>query len=401
MRRLLIVFISLILTLTGCAKSESIDSFDSATNSSSGASTVENLVTFKSLDDPNLLLYIEDAVYLDTVTNLNSDQYFVESVTAKYISQEYLEETSYNSQSNMYFGYTLAELNDLFVGTKYIFTLGGNKGTVVQEMQTIDDTTGKIIFKNVAVGTGVILVCVTVTVLTSGTAAPAVNMIFASAASNAMQFAANGALFGGVSAGIIRGFQTRDFNEALEAAALTGSEGFKWGAIAGSITGGAMEGFQLYKGTAGGLSMNQVALIQKESQYPVELIARFNTMDQYEICKNAGLTPKIINGKVALVREINLNYVDEVTGKTNLQLMQNGYAPVDSNGIKYQLHHIGQKTDSPLAILTQEEHIGAGNNSIWHILTDGFENPSSQPDWQKIKSDFWKYYAVLAETGAI
>ena len=30
-------------------------------------------------------------------------------------------------------------------------------------------------------------------------------------------------------------------NEALDAAALTGSEGFKWGAITGAITGGGEE----------------------------------------------------------------------------------------------------------------------------------------------------------------
>ncbi len=64
--------------------------------------------------------------------------------------------------------------------------------------------------------------------------------------------------------------------------------------------------------------MSDVAVIQKESKYPVELIAKFNSMEQYEICKSAGLTAKMIDGKTALVRKIDLDYVDDLTGKTNL-----------------------------------------------------------------------------------
>lgn len=70
-------------------------------------------------------------------------------------------------------------------------------------------------------------------------------------------------------------------------------------------------------------------------------------------------------------------------------------------GHPYELHHIGQKNDSPLAILTQEEHRGKGNDKIWHILTDNFDNPSSKNGWGKIKKKFWKDYAKQVVNGGI
>lgn len=81
--------------------------------------------------------------------------------------------------------------------------------------------------------------------------------------------------------------------------------------------------------------------------------------------------------------------------------MQDGYAPLDPTGTKYQLHHIGQNNDSPLAVLTQAEHTGNGNDPIWHTLTEGFENPSSQPGWAKIRENFWKDYAKKVVEGSI
>lgn len=407
MKRLIALCLSIAMILTGCGQSQ--PQTDEPNNAPAPIEVTEPVTTpfmwedvvpqYASLDDAGLLAHVEDLVYRDTVASLNTDEYIVENVSAVYISKEYLEEIAFNSQSNIYFGYTLAELDEMFQGAKYIFTLGDDGTTTVQELQVIEDVSTETMLKNVAIGTGVILVCVTVSVVTAGAGAPAVSMIFAASAKTATAFAASSAAFGGISAGVVKGIQTGDFNEVMDAAAMGASEGFKWGAISGAVVGGGKEAFLLKAGTKGGLSMNQVAIIQKESQYPVEVIARFNSMDQYEICKSAGLTAKMVNGKTALVRQIDLNYVDELTGKTNLQLMQEGYAPYDPTGQKYQLHHIGQRNDSPLAILTQAEHTGNGNDTIWHILTEGFDNPAKQPGWTKIKQEFWKNYAKQAVSG--
>lgn len=407
MKRIIAYLLSITMILTGCTQNHTQSpSVESTTESISDivpemAEWIEIQPEYASLSDENLLIQVEDLIYRETVNALNSEEYVVENVSAVYISKEYIEEVAFNSQSNVYFGYTLAELDEVFQGSRYIFTLGDDGNTTVQELQAIDNNVTETMIKNIAIGTGVILICVTVSIVSAGVGAPAVSMIFAASATTAKAFAVSSAVFGGISAGVVRGLETGSFEEALKAAALGSTEGFKWGAISGAIVGGGSEAFLLNVGTKGGLTMNEVAVIQCDSQYPVEVIARFNSIEQYEICKSAGLSAKMVNGKTALVRQIDLDYVDELTGKTNLQLMQDGYAPYDPTGQKYQLHHIGQMNDSPLAILTQAEHTGNGNHTIWHVLTEGFENPAKQPAWPKIKSDFWKSYANQVVGGGI
>ena len=129
---------------------------------------------FSGMNDPNLLRYTEDTIYENLVATLDSDEYFVENVSAVYISQEYIDELAYNSQANIYFGYTLQELAEQFQGKKYIFTLGDDGSTIVTEFEEYDDTYDRAL-KNVAIGTGVILVCVTVSVVTAGTGASAID----------------------------------------------------------------------------------------------------------------------------------------------------------------------------------------------------------------------------------
>lgn len=199
---------------------------------------------FSSLGDPALLPYMEDTLYEGLVSTLNSDEYFVENVSAVYISQEYLDELAYNSQANIYFGYTLAELNEQFQGTRYIFTLGENNETVVVPFEDYDDTFERVI-QNVAVGTGVILVCVTVSVVTAGAGAYPTALIFACAAKTGTTCALSGAAISATLAGIVTGVKTGDMSNALKSAALAGSEGFKWGAITGAIAGGISTAIRL------------------------------------------------------------------------------------------------------------------------------------------------------------
>ena len=352
---------------------------------------------FQGLNDPALLPYLEDTLYQELVSALDSEDYFVENVSAVYISQEYLDELAYNSQANIFFGYTLDELNAQFQGEKFVFTLGDHDETVVQPFEAYDDTMNRII-RNVAVGTGVILICVTVSVVTAGAGAPAVSMIFATAAKTGAVMGLKGALFGGVSAGIVTGLETGDFDAALKAGAVGASEGFKWGAISGSIAGGVSEASALKGATVKGLSMNEAAAIQKDSGSPLDVIKEFKTMDQYNICKEAGLTPRMVNGHAALVREIDLDFVDDF-GRTNLERMQQGLAALDPSGQAYELHHIGQEMDSTLAILTKAEHMQGGNDLIWHEL--GEASKINRRVFDKQRAEFWKTVANLLTGGVI
>lgn len=360
----------------------------------------EGTPAFTDLSDPELLYYIEDSVYADLVGELNSTKYFVENIDTVYISKEYLEEVAYNSQENIYFGYTLSELDSYFQGTRYVFALDENGQTIVQEFQEYDDTYDQVL-KNVAIGSGVILVCVTVSIVTGGAGAPAVSLIFATSAKAGAIGALTDGVISGVSAGVVTGIQTKDFDAALKSAALNASEGFKWGAIVGTITGGVSETTQYVKAMRAlkgvplnGITTQQAAAIQMESKYPLDVIKQFHSMEEYEVYKTAGLYTDMVNGQTALIRDIDLDYVSELGEDqvTNLQRMQNGYAPIDpTTGKAYQLHHVGQSSNGTLAILTEAEH--QGNSAILNIF--GKDSEINRNVFATIRQKFWKSYADL------
>lgn len=439
--RTIAFILSCTMALTGCAKS-------SDSSSSTVSSTVQTTaisaeipaaaenelekLDIESLDDPDLSRYIEDALYEELVTNIDSDDYYIENIETSYISKEYLDELEYNSKQNVFFGYTLAELDEQFQGEKYVFTLNENGETVVQPFEKYDDTYIKAL-KNFAIGTGVILVCVTVSALTAG--APPVSYFFASAADKAIDFAINGAFIGGLD-GIKKYIETGDIEESLKCAALNGSEYYKAGAFIGAATGGIKSSFTMHRATRGGLSLSDAAKILKEVKLPARFLKQISSMDEYNeivlIAENSGITIntladdclsekisvdvlskchsldeakvynkadlflKTINDSEALVRKIDTTKIVDDMGRTNLQRMFDGLSPLDEFGKPYELHHIGQEIDSPLAILTSEEHHAPCLH--WNVNT---ENPSSLPGWTTQKKQFWKSFAEMIEKGAI
>ena len=259
MKRIIAFTLVFVLLLSGCSHQLTVDS-SSAPQINNGADqttsdTIEQLnpsintsidieqgdiPTFNNLNDPELLQYVEDTVYASLVDEFSSENYIIENVSAIYYSKEYLEEVAYNSKANIFYGYTLAELDEQFQGERYVFTLNDDCETTVQFFENYDDTYERVI-KNVAIGTGVILVCVTVSVVTGGVGAPTVSTIFAASAKTGTAFALSSAGFSGVFAGMVTGIQTKDFDQAVNAAALAGSENFKWGAISGALIGGLSE----------------------------------------------------------------------------------------------------------------------------------------------------------------
>lgn len=204
----------------------------------------EPIQDFYGMNDPALLQYIEDTVYAGLIDEFGSEDYVIEDVRAIYYSEDYLKEVAYNSKSNIFFGYTLAELDEQFQGERYVFTLGDDGQTIVTQFEDYDDTYEKVI-KNVAVGTGVILICVTVSGVTGGLGAAPVSMVFAASAKTGTIMALYSGGMSAVAAGVVTGIQTHDKEQVLKAAALEGSESFKWGAIVGSVTGGISEATRL------------------------------------------------------------------------------------------------------------------------------------------------------------
>ena len=226
----LLVLVMLLSILQGCSRNNSeskvVDentTIEETVPATLSAATTDEMQTpenaeiddtvksFDNLNDPRLLSYMESAVYEEALKHIDSTKYVVDNVEAIYVSKEFLEESAYNSKSNIFFGYTLDELDKHFQGTKYVFTLADDGKTIVKAFEPYDDTYDKI-FLNVAIGTGVILVCVVVSVITYGAGAPAAAAIFAASAKYGAIAALSSAVIGGTAAGIATGIETGDFD---------------------------------------------------------------------------------------------------------------------------------------------------------------------------------------------
>ena len=419
MKRFLALWLVIVLCFTGCTMNskgtseivttvqetvaetsdvtETQESETEETTFSNSTTATEAQNNYTSLNDPELLQYVKDTVYTDVVEGLNNEKYFVENVDTVYVSKEYIDELSYNSQENVYFGYTLSDITSEWGNTKYIFTVDENGQTTVQAFEEYDDTYDEAI-RNVAIGTGVILVCVTVSVVTGGVGtAPAISMIFAASAKTGAAMALSSGVIGGAATAITCGIEGKSLDDTLKETTLSASEGFMWGAIGGAIAGGAGEAIALNGATLNGLTMNEAAQIQKESKYPLDLIKSMHSMEEYEVYKNAGVKSIMLNGESMLIRKgLDITSVVDEMGRTNLKRMQKGIPALDKDGYAYELHHIGQRNDSPLAILTRKEHKNAALH--WNKNTD---NPSGQSGWNSQKKKFWEAIAKMIEDGEI
>lgn len=382
MNKLLCIVLSLALLLTGCAAPTSKQDDEVVV-------LPDTKVEFNELNNPELLTYLENDIYDDLVVTLNNENYFVENVQALYVSKEYLEELEYNSKSNIYFGYTLDELNQIFDGTKYVFSFENGK-TVVKEFEAYDDTYDKVI-RNVAIGTGVILICVTVSIISGGVGASAVSLVFATSAKTGTAVALSDSVFSGAVSAVVTGVETKDLEKTIDAAALSASEGFMWGAFGGTIIGGVKGVNQVNKlkgATLNGLTLNEAAKIQMDSKYPAEIIKNFHSFDEYQVYKASNLKSVKVNGKLALTQDIDWDFVGDIEdGRTNAQRVLDGLAPLDASGKSYEVHHIGQKADSPFAILTSDQH--KKNYSTIHHNTGGQASEIDRNAFSKEKQEFW------------
>ena len=167
----------------------------------------------------------------------NMPDYSIDYVDCIYISQEYIDELYYNSLSNVYYGYDYAEIEAYMQGTNWCFTVDENGDTVVSEVPPQSNLITDLI-KKVAIGVGVILVCVVVSYVTAGAGTAPVACFFAGAAKGALVGAVSGGAVSGAIGGIIGGVQTQSWEGALNGALAGAADGFMWGAISGAVLGG-------------------------------------------------------------------------------------------------------------------------------------------------------------------
>jgi hypothetical protein len=155
-----------------------------------------------------------------------------------------------------------------------------------------------------------------------------------------------------------------------------------------------------------GLTDEEKAKIKEETGWSDEIIENIQNMEQYEILKSAGLKEAEINGRACLIKEnIDLDYKD-ADGVSNQDRISRGLAPLDSKtGKPIELHHLGQKADSPLVELTEEEHRtgvsedGSKNQSIWHDNTKDTEVHGEGNNWNEERKAHWETRSSEIEGG--
>ena len=203
------------------------------------------VVAEEELSGKDLLEFVEDEVYGQLVDTMDPETFFVEEVSAIYISQEYLEELEYNSQANIFFGYSLDDINEVFQGDRYVFTLSEQGTTTVEKFVEYKDDTFDKVIKNVLIGGGIIIVSVVVTVLTKSPAAgqkasKTVRMIYTisrEAVRKSTSAAVNLAIMNGATAAITEAYETGNLENVAKSALLGASEGFAMGAMFGTVEG--------------------------------------------------------------------------------------------------------------------------------------------------------------------
>lgn len=93
--------------------------------------------------------------------------------------------------------------------------------------------------------------------------------------------------------------------------------------------------------------------------------------------------------------DIDFNYVDADTGKTNLQRMLNGNAPYGRDGKPLELHHILQKEVGPMVEIHETTH--QEYKRILHGLRgkgDSFRNDKIlDSQYRNFKRAYWKWRA--------
>ena len=154
------------------------------------------------------------------------------------------------------------------------------------------------------------------------------------------------------------------------------------------------------------LTVEEKNKIKEETGWSDEIINKIENWKQYQILKNADLKECNINGKICLIKNnIDLDYTD-ADGISNRDRIKMGLAPIDSkSGKPLELHHLGQKSDSPLVELTEKEHRtgeyenGKKNQSLWHDNSKVTEVHGEGNTWNQERKDHWlaRYEASLED----
>jgi len=142
--------------------------------------------------------------------------------------------------------------------------------------------------------------------------------------------------------------------------------------------------------------------LQSRTGWSSDIVDFIDSVDEANIYIKAGLKEAKIGGKAALVRsdiawsayncrkaEGDFKDPEAWHDYNNADLIGEGYPPYDDLGYAYELHHIGQKPNSPFAELTYNEHRGESGN--FPILHHNFsESEIARDEFAKEKAQYWQ-----------
>lgn len=116
------------------------------------------------------------------------------------------------------------------------------------------------------------------------------------------------------------------------------------------------------------------------------------TYDEIKYYENKNYREVEWDGFSYLIIDINPDYICKSTGKTNRQLIEAGEAPVVPNDEdnSYVLHHVGQKIDSPLAIIPARDH-NITSYRVFHQESSD-EGDLHGPEFTVRKNVFWNTF---------
>lgn len=115
-----------------------------------------------------------------------------------------------------------------------------------------------------------------------------------------------------------------------------------------------------------------------------------NTLAEYRYYTNHSYHEVYWNDRPALILDINPEYFSKKLGKTNRELIKDEKSPVvpGDEECKYIIHHIGQRSDSPFAIISGKVH--SENYSLFHQGSP--EKDLHDAEFEKQKRQFWNTY---------
>ena len=102
-----------------------------------------------------------------------------------------------------------------------------------------------------------------------------------------------------------------------------------------------------------------------------------------------------VSRRVYQRNDIDFSYVDPESGKSNLELMGAGRAPIGNDGLPVQLHHVLQKESGPMVEVRETTH--EEYNRILHgmgIRGASFRNnPTLNRQYVNFRRKYWKWRA--------